>query len=226
MKATNRLIGALIGLARATDGNTHPTEETYKLLIRGLVVGDSDEQEITDLIGELHAEKQKLVPRCSECASPCGRNDDYDMAKLRDTDPDVRASKALILSGLHEAARRLYTTGKTDENYNETIAKALFAVGEDWDKELLLPVALEVGQAICTLNECKTANNESEDKSMKYSVNENCIGCGLCAATCPEVFSMSGEGVAVAIETEVPEGALDAVAEAKDGCPVEAIEEA
>ena len=61
---------------------------------------------------------------------------------------------------------------------------------------------------------------------MKYRVNEECIGCGLCAGTCPEVFSMGDEGVAVAIETDVPEGALDSAAEAKDGCPVGAIEEA
>jgi len=61
---------------------------------------------------------------------------------------------------------------------------------------------------------------------MKYIVNEGCIGCGLCEATCPEVFSMSDAGVAVAIESEVPEEVLDTAAEAKEGCPVGAIEEA
>ena len=61
---------------------------------------------------------------------------------------------------------------------------------------------------------------------MKYHINEGCIGCGMCAGTCPEVFSMSDDGVAVAIETEVPEEVLDRAAKAKDGCPVGAIEEA
>ena len=61
---------------------------------------------------------------------------------------------------------------------------------------------------------------------MRYHVNDGCIGCGLCAGICPEVFSMGDEGVAVAIESEVPEGALDSAAEAMDGCPVGAIEEA
>lgn len=61
---------------------------------------------------------------------------------------------------------------------------------------------------------------------MKYVVNEGCIGCGLCEATCPEVFSMSDAGVAVAIESEVLEEVLDTAAEAKEGCPVGAIEEA
>ena len=60
---------------------------------------------------------------------------------------------------------------------------------------------------------------------MKYHVNDSCIGCGLCDSTCPEVFSMNGD-VAVAIDTEGPENALAAAAEAKDGCPVGAIEEA
>lgn len=61
---------------------------------------------------------------------------------------------------------------------------------------------------------------------MKYRVNENCIACGMCASTCPEVFSMSDEGHAVAIEGEVPPEVEDSAAEAADGCPVSAIEEA
>ena len=59
---------------------------------------------------------------------------------------------------------------------------------------------------------------------MKYYVNEECIGCGLCEGTCPEVFSMTDAGTALAIDSEVPEDAQGSAAEAKDGCPVGAIE--
>lgn len=61
---------------------------------------------------------------------------------------------------------------------------------------------------------------------MKYFVNDGCIGCGLCEGTCPEVFSMTDEGVAKAIETDVPAGSEASAAEAKENCPVGAIEEA
>ena len=41
---------------------------------------------------------------------------------------------------------------------------------------------------------------------MKFKVNENCIGCGLCEGTCPAVFHMTDAGVAEAIPDEVPAG--------------------
>lgn len=58
---------------------------------------------------------------------------------------------------------------------------------------------------------------------MKYYVNEDCIGCGMCANTCPEVFELKDDGYARAmdVDTDSPEAE-----EAMNGCPVNAIEEA
>ena len=70
----------------------------------------------------------------------------------------------------------------------------------------------------------KNSTNVLNRIEMRYYVNETCIGCGLCEATCPEVFSIQGD-VAVAIDAEVPELALENAAEAKENCPVGAIEE-
>lgn len=58
---------------------------------------------------------------------------------------------------------------------------------------------------------------------MKYHVNENCIGCGLCTSICPAVFSMGNEGMAEAVDGDVTE-VTDSAKEAKNSCPVEAIE--
>lgn len=61
---------------------------------------------------------------------------------------------------------------------------------------------------------------------MKYAVDENCIGCGLCNATCPEVFSMTDEGTAKAIEEDVSASAEETAKEAMENCPVGAIGQA
>ena len=108
----DKLTGALIGLARATEGNTQPTENTYKLLIKGLFTTvtnvNFNEATIQALIDEVHAEKESLVPSCSTCASPCGRNDDYNMAGLWDADEDIRSLKSLILFGIRGMAAYAY----------------------------------------------------------------------------------------------------------------------
>ena len=36
---------------------------------------------------------------------------------------------------------------------------------------------------------------------MKATVSEDCIGCGLCEGTCPEVFAIGDDGLAHAIAT-------------------------
>ncbi len=52
---------------------------------------------------------------------------------------------------------------------------------------------------------------------------ENCTGCGLCVETCPEVFKMSDEEVAVVIADPVPAEAAETCQTAVDDCPTEAI---
>jgi len=45
-----------------------------------------------------------------------------------------------------------------------------------------------------------------------------CIGCGLCADTCPKVFRMADDGLAEVI-ADVDASDEDSVTEARDSCP-------
>ena len=57
---------------------------------------------------------------------------------------------------------------------------------------------------------------------MRAEVTEDCIACGLCVDTCPEVFEMGDEFAEVIVD-EVPEENEDAVVQAAEECPTEAI---
>ena len=149
----DRLMGALIGLARAAEGGIQATEETGKLLIEGLFTTvtnvNFNDNTIRKLIDRAHAEKARLVPGCGNCADPCSRTEDYDMEKLWNAQEDIRSLKSLILFGVRGMAAYAYhamVLGKRSEEVERFIHKALFAVGEDWDMDELLPVVLEVGE--------------------------------------------------------------------------------
>lgn len=57
---------------------------------------------------------------------------------------------------------------------------------------------------------------------MIVRIEDTCTACGLCVDTCPEVFEM-GEDMAQVIVDEVAAEHEDAVQQAADECPVEAI---
>jgi ferredoxin len=58
--------------------------------------------------------------------------------------------------------------------------------------------------------------------AMRATVTDDCIACGLCVDTCPEVFEM-GDSIAEVIVDEVPEEEEEAVRQAAEDCPTEAI---
>ncbi len=150
----DKLTGALIGLARATDGDTHPDSVTWSTMIEGLFATvtnvNFNENSIRVLTDRVHSEKEKLVGnQCSVCSSPCGRNDDYDMSLLWNGEEDIRSLKSLILFGVRGIAAYAYhamVLGYTDDDIFRFIAKALFTVGSDLGMEELLSVVMEVGK--------------------------------------------------------------------------------
>ena len=58
--------------------------------------------------------------------------------------------------------------------------------------------------------------------AMKVKIEDTCTACGLCVDTCPDVFEMGDEFAQVLVD-EVPAEHEDAVQQAADECPVEAI---
>ena len=154
-KLQDELTGALIGLARSAEGNMHLlTERTDDLVIEGLFTTvtnvNFNNETITALIRRIEDEKNRMVPGCTACGAPCGRNDDYDMNDLWQADEDIRSLKSLILFGIRGMAAYAYhanVLGYRDQEVNRFFYKALYAVGaKDWGMEELLPVVLEVGE--------------------------------------------------------------------------------
>ncbi|MEE1087135.1 MAG: hydroxylamine reductase [Schaedlerella sp.] len=151
----DELTGALIGLARAAEGNEDfINENTDKLILEGLFSTITNvnfhNATIKVLIERVEAEKERLIPQCSCCASPCGRNTNYDMKELWNADEDIRSLKSLILFGIRGVAAYAYhaaVLGYTDKEVNSFFYKALFAIGmKDWGMDELLPIAMKAGE--------------------------------------------------------------------------------
>ena len=149
----DELTGALISLARAVDGSTAISKRTGQIIIEGLFTTvtnvNFDDASIENMIQKVRAEKERLVPDCSKCQSPCGKTDEYDMQQLWDANEDVRSLKSLILFGIRGMAAYAYhanVLNYEDAEVNRFFCEALFKIGYEESVETLLPTVLKVGE--------------------------------------------------------------------------------
>ena len=149
----DQLTGALIGLAHAANGSLPEGQSIEKVMIESLFATltnvNFDDDALKVLLARVHEAKAELVPGCNSCMSSCGHNDDYDMMRIWEADEDIRSLKSLIVFGIRGMAAYAYhamVLGYENAEVNQFFSKALFALGEDWDMELLLPIVMEVGK--------------------------------------------------------------------------------
>ena len=138
----DQLLGALVGMVRATENNEEKiTDETNQLLAEvlsaRLTAQWSDVERLTDLLSRVRAEKQRLVPDCFVCQKPCGRNDDYDMGQIASAPETIRTLKVNILDGCSRHA----TLGQQDR----LLYRAVYALGlDEWSVSFLESIAQEL----------------------------------------------------------------------------------
>lgn len=129
-KLRDRLIGALIGLARATDGNEHlicdsSTGVIVESLLAALAKENTPKTRLEELLKRVEDEKRKMVPDCFVCAAPCGRTNDYDMQELLSAPEDIRSMKINILLAIRDLAAH------RNEAADSVFYRALIALGMD-----------------------------------------------------------------------------------------------
>lgn len=149
----SRLVGALIGLVRATDGMVHVTDDTNNIIIEGLHMSDIalgiSDADMKAMITRAHADKHTIVPDCSVCGAPCGRTADYDWESVyrekrtgheegnsggNAAEPSVISDVRIdILSILQKISHRVVSGElNADGDVNFNVCRAVFALGENW----------------------------------------------------------------------------------------------
>lgn len=153
----DKLTGALIGLARATEGKTTGEQglraETFRMITEGLFATITnvsfDAEAIQNMIDKVEKEKNRLSPGCSACGIPCGKTNDYTLDNLWQAEEDIRSLKSLILFGIRGMAAYAYHAlmlGYADEEINLFFCEALYKIGYEETKEELLHTVLRVGE--------------------------------------------------------------------------------
>lgn len=138
----DELVGALIGLSRAVKAE-RSSESSDELVIKGLFTTVTNvnfyNKTIKEIINEINCEKDKI----------CKDIKNYDMQKIWNDNEDIRSLKSLILFGLKGMAAyayHVYALGFTDDKVTSFFYDGLYALGEDYKEDKLLPLVLKTGE--------------------------------------------------------------------------------
>lgn len=144
MEGVNRLLGELIGLARATDGNEHLISDASTAVIVDCLVASLEplpQEKLEVLLRRIDEEKHRMTPDCFACAAPCGKNNAYDMGRLQREEPRTREAKLRLLAGIQQMA----VGGCTHKAAERFLYKALIVIGmEDFGPEFTESVIQEM----------------------------------------------------------------------------------
>lgn len=169
----DKLTGALIGLARVTDGNEHLiSPSSTAVIVESLFVlahPNPDPAVLTRLLTRVVEQKRSMAPNCFSCASPCGKNSDYNMSTLHTAQEDIRSLKYSILQIIYEIAACAYPAAAL--GYHDSVAdsffyKALIVIGmDDYEAKDLMPILLEADEVklVCMALQEKTNTKFSGD---------------------------------------------------------------
>ena len=137
----DKLVCALIGLARAAAGKT-PGKEADELMMQGLFATltnvNFDPARIAELKVRVEAAKEKL-----------GGAEDFDPAILFHGDTDIISLRSTLLFGLRGMAAyawHAHILGKDDPEVTAWLYKGMRAVGEDHSVDEWLSLIMEFGQ--------------------------------------------------------------------------------
>lgn len=142
----DRIISVLIGLVRACSNNPK-TADTDSLVIKALafplLCPKYDDKAISEIIDEIHTEKNAVAPGCAVCTAPCGNTSDYDMRRIYEADDAVRKVKLQILEKLQELAAYVCRNREPETIDIGFFYKALSYVSYDMDEAELLELLNE-----------------------------------------------------------------------------------
>ena len=99
-QARDTLLGALVGLARATtsEPKTDDTDEVLNAGLRLAAQPDAPEERLQRMLAIVQTEKHRVAPGCATCAMPCGNTNDYDFVRLWAAPESIRTLKLQMLS--------------------------------------------------------------------------------------------------------------------------------